>query len=84
MEGEDTEVGGFEAQKRRILKVRLRQDQVLRLHELRILKGKSIAALLEGILEEYLRLDGTAPRNGSTMPPSGTASGNSANHLDPA
>lgn len=41
-------------QTRRILKVRLRQDQVIRLHELRILRGKSIAALLEGMIEEYL------------------------------
>lgn len=41
------------AGKRRILKVRLRQDQVIRLHELRILKGTSIAALLEGILTDY-------------------------------
>lgn len=40
---------------RRILKVRLPQDQVIRLHELRILRGKSIAALLENILEDYLR-----------------------------
>lgn len=40
---------------RRILKVRLRQDQVIRLHELRILQGKSIASLLEGMIEEYLK-----------------------------
>lgn len=39
---------------RRILKVRLRQDQVIRLHELRILRGKSIANLLEDILDDYL------------------------------
>jgi len=41
------------APNRRILKVRLRQDHVIRLHELRILQGKSIASLLEGILDDY-------------------------------
>jgi hypothetical protein len=46
---------GNGASPRRILKVRLRQDQVIRLHELRILQGKSIAALLEGILEDYFQ-----------------------------
>jgi hypothetical protein len=43
------------APNRRILKVRLRQDHVIRLHELRILQGKSIANLLEGILDDYFR-----------------------------
>ena len=47
------QTNGTSAGKRRILKVRLRQDQVIRLHELRILKGTSIAALLEGILTDY-------------------------------
>lgn len=52
-EGEDTPNGS--APNRRILKVRLRQDHVIRLHELRILQGKSIASLLEGILDDYFR-----------------------------
>lgn len=51
---EDTTTGDARTNTpRRILKVRLRQDQVIRLHELRILRGKSIATLLEAILEDY-------------------------------
>lgn len=53
------------ASPRRILKVRLRQDHVIRLHELRILQGKSIASLLEGILEDYFRKAETHGVNGS-------------------
>jgi hypothetical protein len=53
-EGEE-EASMESAPNRRILKVRLRQDHVIRLHELRILQGKSIANLLEGILDDYFR-----------------------------
>lgn len=59
---------GVARDSRRILKVRLRQDQVIRLHELRILEGKSIATLLEDILEDYFdRSDGP----GNPMPGGG-------------
>lgn len=51
-EGEGDALNG-NAPNRRILKVRLRQEHVIRLHELRILQGKSIAHLLEGILDDY-------------------------------
>lgn len=53
MTGSDVDAAAASGSKRRILKVRLRQDQVIRLHELRILKGTSIASLLEGILHDY-------------------------------
>lgn len=51
---------------RRILKVRLRQDHVIRLHELRILQGKSIASLLETILDDHFRkVEAAHSANGS-------------------
>lgn len=49
---------------RRILKVRLRQDLVLRLHEQRILQGKSIATLLEHILQRHFATGATNGSNG--------------------
>lgn len=71
---------GNGASSRRILKVRLRQDHVIRLHELRILQGKSIAHLLEGILEDYFRKteNGTKPhlqhQAAATVPPASNGS----------
>lgn len=61
---------------RRILKVRLPQNQVIRLHEMRILESTSIAALLEHILEDYFERHPMAP--GSVTPMSGN--GASKNH----
>ena len=49
----DEDVGSPHAENRRILKVRLPQQQVIRLHEMRILQSTSIATLLEHILQEY-------------------------------
>lgn len=68
-DGEEVADSGRNAPaERRILKVRLRQDQVIRLHELRILEGKSIAALLEGILEDYLYRDEHAAPGTHNLP----------------
>ncbi len=61
-EGDVVGNGNGSTASRRILKVRLRQDLVIKLHEFRILQGKSIANLLEGILEDYFgRPDAPAP-----------------------
>lgn len=66
---EEVEISPGGTGNRRILKVRLRQDQVIRLHELRILRGQSIAALLEGILEDYFQKNEySAPRFPHLMP----------------